>query len=42
MFIVNYIFERDLWKRVELLNDRNQALRKKLNKKDSDNKKKEA
>ena len=42
MFIVNYIFERDLWKRVELLNDRNQALRKKLNKKDSDIKKKEA
>ena len=41
MFIVNYIFERDLWKRVTLLNNRNESLRKKLKKRDEERKKKE-
>ena len=41
MFVVNYIFERDLWKRVTLLNNRNEALRKKLKKRDEERKKRE-
>ena len=34
MYVVNYIFERDLWKRVTLFKNRNESLRKKLKKKD--------